>query len=90
MPATLAEQVDQVTHRLERSRGWTVKQALNTYLAQEKEGDRQAVVRDPVAPRCMRRWSFRRSNWTCNGFVPVCGLFYAALASKARGLILPR
>ena len=31
-----------------------------------------------------------RVEWTCDGFVPVCDLFYAALASKARGLILPR
>ena len=29
-------------------------------------------------------------KWTCDGFVPICDLFYAASASKASGLILPR
>ena len=36
----LAEKVDQAATRLERSRGWVVKQALSAWLAQEEERDR--------------------------------------------------
>ena len=32
--------VDQLADRLERSRGWIVKQALSTWVAQEEERDR--------------------------------------------------
>lgn len=37
LPVALAEQVDQLATRLERSRGWVVKQALAAYVAQEAE-----------------------------------------------------
>jgi len=36
VPATLAEKVDQLAGRLERSRGWIVKQALDAWVAQEE------------------------------------------------------
>jgi predicted transcriptional regulator len=37
VPVALAEQVDQMAARLERSRGWVVKQALSDWVAQEEE-----------------------------------------------------
>lgn len=40
VPVPLAEKVDQASDRLERSRGWIVKQALSAWIAQEEERDR--------------------------------------------------
>jgi predicted transcriptional regulator len=37
VPLPLAEKVDQVAARLERSRGWIVKQALSAWIEQEEE-----------------------------------------------------
>lgn len=36
----MAEKVDQAADRLERSRGWIIKQALSSWIAQEEERDR--------------------------------------------------
>ncbi|MEG6505675.1 CopG family ribbon-helix-helix protein [Nitratidesulfovibrio sp. 1201_IL3209] len=40
VPMLLAEKVDQMANRLERSRGWIMKQALSSWIAQEEERDR--------------------------------------------------
>jgi len=40
VPLALAEKVDQMAVRLERSRGWIVKQALSAWIDQEEERDR--------------------------------------------------
>jgi len=40
VPIPMAEKVDQLASRLERSRGWIVKQALSSWIAQEEERDR--------------------------------------------------
>ena len=40
VPVPLAERVDAMAERLERSRGWIVKQALASWIAQEDERDR--------------------------------------------------
>jgi len=40
VPILLADQVDELAERLERSRGWIVKQALSTWIAQEEERNR--------------------------------------------------
>lgn len=40
VPVILAEKVDQLADRLERSRGWIMKQALTSWIAQEEERDR--------------------------------------------------
>lgn len=40
VPTTLAEEVDKVAARIERSRGWIVKQALMVWLEQEEERNR--------------------------------------------------
>ena len=40
VPLALAEKVDQLAARLERSRGWIMKQALSDWIAQEEERDR--------------------------------------------------
>lgn len=37
VPIPLAEKVDEMAARLERSRGWIVKQALAAWIAQEEE-----------------------------------------------------
>ncbi len=37
VPVELAEKVDQIAARLDRSRGWVVKQALADWLGQEEE-----------------------------------------------------
>jgi len=40
VPIVLAEKVDQLAARLERSRGWVVKQALSAWIDQEEERSR--------------------------------------------------
>lgn len=40
VPLSLADKVDQMASRLDRSRGWIVKQALSAWIAQEEERDR--------------------------------------------------
>jgi len=40
VPVPLAEKVDQMAERLERSRGWIMKQALLAWIAQEDKRDR--------------------------------------------------
>jgi len=37
IPIHLAEKVDQLAGRLERSRGWIIKQALSAWIEQEEE-----------------------------------------------------
>ena len=37
VPLELAEKVDQLAARLERSRGWIIKQALSAWIQQEEE-----------------------------------------------------
>jgi len=40
VPLPLAERVDKVASRLERSRGWIMKQALSAWIEQEEERNR--------------------------------------------------
>ena len=40
IPLPLAEKVDKVASRLERSRGWIMKQALSAWVEQEEERNR--------------------------------------------------
>ncbi len=40
VPVPLAEKVDQLATRLERSRGWIVRQALSAWVEQENERHR--------------------------------------------------
>lgn len=40
VPLSLAEKVDLMADRLERSRGWIMKQALTAWLDQEEERER--------------------------------------------------
>ncbi|HFL9067264.1 TPA: CopG family ribbon-helix-helix protein [Escherichia coli] len=40
VPLPMADKVDQMADRLERSRGWVIKQALSAWLAQEEERNR--------------------------------------------------
>ena len=40
VPLSMADKVDQMAARLERSRGWIMKQALSAWIAQEEDRDR--------------------------------------------------
>jgi predicted transcriptional regulator len=43
VPLPLAKKVDQLAARLERSRGWIVKQALTAWISQEEERRRMTL-----------------------------------------------
>ncbi len=47
IPLPLAEKVDQMASRLERSRGWIMKQALSAWVDQEEERNR--LTREALA-----------------------------------------
>ncbi len=47
VPLQLAEKVDQMAARLERSRGWIMKQALSAWIDQEEERNR--LTREALA-----------------------------------------
>lgn len=47
VPLDLAEKVDRLAERLERSRGWIVKQALTAWVDQEEE--RERLTREGLA-----------------------------------------
>ncbi len=47
VPIPLADQVDQLAGKLERSRAWIMKQALSSWVAQEEERDR--LTREAMA-----------------------------------------
>ncbi|EEJ4376137.1 TPA: ribbon-helix-helix protein, CopG family [Klebsiella quasipneumoniae subsp. quasipneumoniae] len=53
VPVPMANKVDQMAARLERSRGWIMKQALSAWIAQEEERDRltQEALADVNAGR---------------------------------------
>lgn len=43
VPIPLAEKIDQIAARMERSRGWIVKQALSAWVDQEDERRRMTL-----------------------------------------------
>jgi predicted transcriptional regulator len=47
VPIPLAEKVDQMAERLDRSRGWVMKQALSAWVDQEEE--RSRLTREALA-----------------------------------------
>jgi predicted transcriptional regulator len=47
VPLPLAEKIDQLASRLERSRGWIMKQALSAWIDQEEE--RSRLTREALA-----------------------------------------
>ncbi len=47
VPLPLADKIDQMAARLERSRGWIVKQALTAWIDQEEE--RSRLTREALA-----------------------------------------
>jgi predicted transcriptional regulator len=53
VPLSMADKVDQMAARLERSRGWIMKQALSAWIAQEEDRDRltQEALADVDAGR---------------------------------------
>ena len=53
VPLPLAKKVDKIASRLERSRGWIIKQALSAWVEQEEERSRltQEALADVDAGR---------------------------------------
>jgi predicted transcriptional regulator len=51
VPVPLAEKVDQLADRLERSRGWIMKQALSAWIAQERDRLTREALADVDAGR---------------------------------------
>jgi len=53
VPIPLAEKIDQLADRLERSRGWIIKQALSSWIEQQEERNRltQEALADVDAHR---------------------------------------
>jgi len=47
IPLQMAEKVDQMAERLERSRGWIMKQAMSAWIDQEEE--RSRLTRESLA-----------------------------------------
>jgi len=47
VPLPLADKIDQIATRLERSRGWIMKQALSAWIDQEEE--RSRLTREALA-----------------------------------------
>jgi predicted transcriptional regulator len=47
VPLPLADKIDQIATRLERSRGWIMKQALSAWIDQEEE--RSRLTREAMA-----------------------------------------
>jgi len=47
IPLQMADKVDQMAERLERSRGWIMKQALSAWIDQEEE--RSRLTREALA-----------------------------------------
>ena len=47
VPLPLADKIDQIATRLERSRGWIMKQALSAWIDQEE--DRSRLTREALA-----------------------------------------
>lgn len=71
IPLPLAEQVDQIAARLERSRGWIVKQALSAWVGQEEERRRLTLealadvdAGDVIDHQAVRAWADSLSSET--------------------------
>lgn len=64
IPLPLAEKVDQMAVRMERSRGWIMKQALSAWIDQEEERSRltREALADVdagrvIAPQVLQAWA---------------------------------
>ena len=64
IPLDLAEKVDAMAARLDRSRGWVMKQALAAWVDQEDERDRMTLdglidvdARRVIDHRAVRAWA---------------------------------
>jgi predicted transcriptional regulator len=64
VPLPLIEKIDQIAARLERSRGWIVKQALSAWIDQEEEYRRLTLealadvdARNVVAHQAVSAWA---------------------------------
>lgn len=73
VPIPLAEKVDQLADRLERSRGWIMKQALSSWIAQEEERDRltHEALADVDAGRVIDHQAVQAWAESLSGDVPL-------------------
>jgi len=63
VPVLLAEKVDQIAARLERSRGWIMKQALSAWIEQEEE--RTRLTRDATQSQIATSTPMSMSHRCC-------------------------
>ena len=63
IPVEMAEKIDHLSERLDRSRGWVVKKALKEYLEMEEERYRLTLegLADVEAGRVVSHQEFK--NW---------------------------
>lgn len=66
VPIPMAEKVDELANKLERSRGWIMKQALSAWIVQEEERDRLTLeaMADVDSGRVMDNQTVQ--NWANN------------------------
>lgn len=69
VPILMAEKVDELANKLERSRGWIMKQALSAWIAQEEERDRLTLEAmadvdsaNVVDNQAVQNWASNLSN----------------------------
>lgn len=73
VPLPLAEKVDQIALRLERSRGWIIKQALSAWVDQEEERRKFTLeaLADVDAGQVIDHWSVQAWAASLNSDKPL-------------------
>ena len=77
VPVELADKVDELAKRIDRSRGWVVKQALAAWVEDEEERDR--LTREAMAEVAAGRYIEHHRVWE-----------WAASLTAAKPLPLPK
>jgi len=79
VPVELAERVDEVAERLERSKNWIVKQALSAWLDQEEERSRltrcPGLGREPEHGHAAAGASLMELKWTSKALSDLARLY---------------
>lgn len=84
VPLPMADKVDQMAARLERSRGWIIKQALSAWLAQEEERNRltlEAIYHCTLSLTERKTLTtFPSNSWTANAKLVCSSLEYVTFS----------